>query len=246
LPKLINDKERYEFTSELSQLEFNKTHFAADADKLGRIIVRLEENALAKVTELSIQCSKHDVKFNPVYAMLNALLKGGATAEAQLNQKLGKKVNLLESLGVAIPAITPPKESEPGLTKPFKALLNLKKPLEDVCRDFTAIARHYHKTTHFKPDYLKHYAGVGEMHNKTKPSKWCYGVAIELLHKYKVNLFDVLPPTKAAEFWGWLQKGTAKLPDAAKNFMEKFHVPTKFKAEIMEGLKKAYGVDGNS
>jgi hypothetical protein len=239
--KFINDEERYEFKNYLSQLKFNKTYFGTEADKLGRIIVRLDETARKKITELALQCDKHGIPFIPEDCMLHALFKRAATAEAKLNQQLGKKVNLIESLNISIPEIIQPQEPDTETIKPFKALLKLNKPLEVICADFTELARKYHKTTNFKPDYFKYYAGILHNDNQKKPSKWYYGIAVELLKKYKVDPLTILPVEKIAEYRGWLQKGLQPIDQAVLEFMKLFEIKENLKQQVIDGMRKSYG-----
>lgn len=242
LPKLVDEAERHEFHSYLSQLKFNKTHFHAEADQLGRVIIRLDERAKQKITELAIACDKNGIPFMPEDIMLNALLKRSAAAEAKLNHRLGKKVFLLESLGIPLPAITPPAVENNELRLPFQLLLALDKSLDDICRDFTALARQYKKTTQFKPEYFKYYAGVLIGNNQNKPSKWCYGIAIELLKKYRVDPLKKIPLKKVAEYWGWLQKGILSADKAIQTFMADFHVKNNLKSQVTHGIHTAYGL----
>lgn len=244
LPKLANDIERHEFNSYLSQLKFNKNHFSSEADKLDRMIIRIDEKAKKKILELALACDEYNIPFMPEDCMLNSLLKRAAVAEAKLNHKLGKNIFLLESLGITIPNITPPQETDGWLTLPFQLLLKLKSPNE-VCNDFTNLARKYHKTTHFKPSYFQFYAGMSADENKNKPSKWYYGIAVELLNDYDFNPIKQIPPEKVAEYWGWLQKDVLSIDEAIKAFIKKFELDQHDTDKVTLGIHKAYGLINN-
>ncbi|CAN5362633.1 hypothetical protein BH10PSE19_BH10PSE19_09990 [soil metagenome] len=241
LPKLENDIERHEFHSYLSQLKFNKNHFGSEADKLDRMIIRIDTNAKKKMLELALACDEHNIPFMPEDCMLNSLLKRAAAAEAKLNHKLGKNVFLLESLGITIPNITPPQQTDNWLTLPFQLLLKLKSP-DEICNDFINLARKYHKTTHFKPGYFQYYAGMSADENKNKPSKWYYGIAIELLNDYHCDPIKQIPPEKVAEYWGWLQKEKLSIDETIKAFIKKFIINQYDIDKVTLGIHKAYGL----
>lgn len=241
LSKLANDMERHEFNSYLSQLKFNKNHFGTDADKLDRMIIRIDENAKKKILELALACDEHNIPFMPEDCMLNSLLKRAAAAEAKLNHKLGKNVFLLESLGITIPNITLPQETDNWLTLPFQLLLTLKSP-DTVCNDFINLARKYNKTTHFKPSYFQYYAGMAADENKNKPSKWYYGIAVELLKNYRFDPIKQIPLEKVAEYWGWLQKSQLPVDESIKAFVKKFESNPHDIDKVKLGIHKAYGL----
>lgn len=219
--KKLDDYEHFQLQNYLDNRLFNKVNFNTDMDNVADQTIYFSPDFQNAIFELWKLANKHNIAFAPVQTALNAVLNKAKSVERSLNNKLGKEVNILEKLGIALDAVAG-EELQERIDREnrllFKALVELKQPLDETCQEFINIAKkEYGKAVNLKPHYLKKYVDSDQ-----RLSKWYYSVAIDLLLEHDVNPITVISPLKVAEYWTQVRKANLPIEKAHQLFLEIF------------------------
>jgi hypothetical protein len=217
----LDDYERFQLENYLDNRAFNKANFHTDMDHVVDEIIYFPPHFKEALFELWKLAKKHNIVFAPIQTAFYAMLNKARSVERSLNNKLDRKVNILEKLGIALDvpideALQERTDKESRLL--FKALVGLKQPLDKTCEEFISIAKkEYGKTANIKPHYLKKYIDSSQ-----RLSNWYYNVAIDLLLKHGVNPIDIISPIKVAEYWTQVRKANLSIEQVRQLFLKTF------------------------
>ncbi len=100
--KNLTPEEKIELRQYLYSVNFAKKHFNEDVGDLGREIIKVPQAMQEAAKKLGILAEKNGISYNAYKVMIEAYFKELKSLEKQLNKKLGKRIKILESLGVAI------------------------------------------------------------------------------------------------------------------------------------------------
>lgn len=236
---LLDTEEQYQLENYWHNLHFNKSQLNTEADHIERELFYFAlpfHQALIQLWQLA---KEQGIDFNPRKVMLTAILNKAKAVERELNEKLGKKVNVLEALGIDIHRFDQQdikKRLYTGGQALFKALVCLQRPLSEIALHFNRTAQEvYGKYVNLTPTIIQSYA----KQPKRYPMWYCT-VAIDILLAYGKNPLEILPATKVADLWVLLRRQQMSLAEATQLFFKTFAVPEQDRAEANEVLQTHY------
>lgn len=202
--KQLTSEELYEFESFVKTINFSKTNFNCDADKLDRFIIKTApefKDALFKIWE---KAKEYNIEFIPEYEMLSTVFKKAKIVEQQLAVLTNDEFKALDSLGINITDLEPPKRDLKENHKLFTAVVENTKSLEELAELFNAItSKKYQKAPKFKPHHFEYLKNPAEQGNFPK---WYYTVAIDVLCNVGVKPDTIVSPALVTEHWLRLNK----------------------------------------
>ncbi len=98
----LDDDERIQLNNYLQNREFNRSNFNTDMDNVTREIIYFNPDFYQALYKLSKLAAKHNMPFYHTEIALNAILSKAKSIERKLNKLLGKRINILEKLGISI------------------------------------------------------------------------------------------------------------------------------------------------
>lgn len=235
----LDIEEQYQLENYWHNLHFNKTQLNTDADDIERELfyfARPMHQAIIKLWELA---KGQGIDFNPRKVMLTAILNKAKAVERELNEALGKPVNVLEGLGIDIHRFdkqTIKKRLHTGGHTLFKALVALDEPLSKLAEQFNRTARDvYGKHANLTAAILRSYAEQPKRY-----PMWYCTVALDLLTAYGENPLDILPAAKVADLWLLLRWQQLSFSEASLLFFKTFLVAEEEQAVVDEVFKRYY------
>jgi hypothetical protein len=203
----LTSEELYEFENFVKTLEFSKTNYNCDADKLDRFIIKAApefKNALYKIWE---QAKEFNINFIPEYEMLLSLFNRAKIIEQQLAVLTNGKFNALSELGVDITNIRPPKASLKEDQKLIAAVIEKTASLEGLANMFNDIASNkYNKPPKFKPHHFEFLNKQVAQGQKQPAPKWYYTIAIDVLCNLGIKPDSIISVNLLTEHWLRLNK----------------------------------------
>lgn len=237
----LDNDELFQLINKVGNLQFNQEHFDAPPDRDDfRVIIELHLPFYKALNKLILLARDHDVDFNPAKVMLTALLNKAQRTEQELSEKLGKPVKIMEELELKRTPRYNKKEMKErfhhGGQELFKALIELKKPLGEVCDQFRLIAeQRYGKSARINVKVLEGYA-----EKPARYSLWYCTVAIDTLLHYGKNPLSVLPSKKIIEHWARPRVQQMGLDQLKKEFFKQFEVDKPAQAKLSISFDEIY------
>lgn len=216
----LDDFEQFQLENFIKNIQFNIKNFNNFADDTQRELIYFSPVFHQALYDLWKLAKKNQLDFTPYEVMLNAILNKAKAVERQLNEKSKKPVKILESIGLDIHRFDKDeinKRLHTGSQSLFKALIDSKKPLEDIAQQFNNLAEKYNKKSDLKPHYISEYAAKPK-----RLSLWYSAIAIELLLEMGLNPLDVLSLESVINAWLTLKKGKLSASDATDLFLKTF------------------------
>ncbi len=217
------------------------------ADQLEKVPVRMPPPLLAALIRLAIEASRAGLDFVPHQRMLNTLLEQAREIEEQIDLKNGFKSGILASSGLPPPLADTLEEtncaSDPESHTLFQTLLDLKQPVGRTCTALEAAAARYGKIKKIAPPDIREWAGDLKYKNTHKRiKKWCYAIAIDVLHQQGINATHFMSPARVADFWIRLNAPYYLVLEAPAAFVRLFEVKPEHHAAVMRVIAHIYEI----
>lgn len=213
-------------------------------DQLEKLPLRIPPSLLAALTRLSLEASRSGLDFIPHQIILNTLLQAARETQEQIDLKNGFKSGILESTGLTgLPDTLEETNcaSDPESHTLFQTLLNLKQPVGKTCTELEVAAAHYGKTKKIPPPQIREWAGDFK-HKSThkRIKKWCYAIAIDVLHQHGINATHFMSPARVADFWIRQNFSRYSVLEAPEVFIRLFGIPPAHHAAVMRAIAHLY------
>jgi hypothetical protein len=203
----LTTEEFYEFENFVKTLEFSKTNYNCDADKLDRFIIKVApefKKALYKIWE---KAKEYNINFIPEYEMLLAVFYKAKVIEQQLALFSNGEFKALRALGTDITNIKQPKANLKEEQKLIAATIDHAKSLDKLTELFNNVAaKKYNKTPKFKSHHFEFLAKQTEQGQKQPTPKWYYTVAIDVLCILGIKPDTIIPINTLTANWLRLNK----------------------------------------
>ena len=215
-------------------------------DQLEKVSIRMPTPLLTALTRLSLEASRAGLDFIPHQIILNTLLQGASQIEKQIDLKNGFQSGILAKAGV--PALADTLEetncaSDPESHALFQTLLDLKQPVGRTCTALEAAAARYGKIKKIAPPHLIEWAGSSKYKSTHKRiKKWCYALAIDVLHQQGINATHFMSPARVADFWIRLNASRYSVLEAPAVFIRIFDVGPEHHAAVMKAIAQIYDI----
>ncbi|MBS0349756.1 MAG: hypothetical protein JSR33_00975 [Proteobacteria bacterium] len=227
----------------LAETRFGES-FQIAADQLKKVSVRMPIPLLTALTRLSLEAGRAGLDFIPHQIILNTLLEQARRIEEHIDLKNGFKSGILASAGVPVLPDTLEETncaSDPESHTLFQTLLDLKQPVGRTCTALEATAARYGKIKKIAPPQLHEWAGNLKYKNPHKKiKKWCYAIAIDVLHEQGINATQFMSPTRVADFWIRLNVSRYSVLEAPVAFIRLFEVKPEHHAAVMSVIAHIY------
>ncbi len=229
----------------LAETRFGES-LQVDVDQLEKVSVRIPTPLLTALTRLSLEAGRAGLDFIPHQIILNTLLQQARRIEEQIDIKNGFQSGILAKAGV--PALTDTLEetncaSDPESYTLFQTLLNLKQPAGRTCTALEAAAARYGKIKKIAPPQLREWAGDSKYKSTHKRiKKWCYAIAIDVLHEQGINATHFMSPARVADFWIRLNASRYSVLEAPAAFIRLFEVGPEHHAAVMKAIAHIYDI----
>ena len=213
-------------------------------DQLEKVSVRMPTPLLTALTRLSLEASRAGLDFIPHQMILNTLLQQARQMEKQIDLKNGFQSSILAKAGM--PALADTLEetdcaSDPESRTLFKTLLDLKQPVGRTCTALEAAAARYGKIKKIAPPHLIEWAGGSKYKSTHKRiKKWCYALAIDVLHQQGINATHLMSPARVADFWIRQNVSRYSVLEAPAAFIRLFEVKPEHHAAVMKVIAHFY------
>lgn len=213
-------------------------------NQLEKVSLRIPTPLLTALIRLSLEAGRVGLDFIPHQIILNTLLQQARRMEEHIDLKNGFKSGILANAGV--PALPDTLEethcaSDPESHTLFQTLLNLKQPVGRTCTALEAAAARYGKIKKIAPPQLREWAGdlkYKSPHKRIK--KWCYAIAIDVLHEQGINATHFMSPARVADFWIRQNASRYSVLEAPAAFIRLFEVKPEHHAAVMGVIAHIY------
>jgi hypothetical protein len=215
-------------------------------DQLEKVSIRMPTPLLTVLTRLSLEASRAGLDFIPHQIILNNLLQQAHQMEKHIDLKNGFKSGILAKAGV--PTLPDTLEetncaSDPESHALFQTLLNLKQPVGRTCTALEAAAARYGKIKKIAPPHLREWAGDSKYKSTHKRiKKWCYALAIDVLHEQGINATHFMSPARVADFWIRQNASRYSVLEAPTAFIRLFGVKPEHHAAVMRVIANIYEI----
>lgn len=98
----LDEDEKVQLHNYLHNRDFIRRHFNTDMDNVTREFIYFNPDFYQALYKLSKLAAKHDMPFYHTEVALNAILTKAKAVERKLNSLLGKRINVLEKLGIPV------------------------------------------------------------------------------------------------------------------------------------------------
>jgi hypothetical protein len=213
-------------------------------DQLEKTSIRIPLPLLNALTRLSLEASRAGLDFIPHQVILTTLLQQARHIQEQIDLKNGFPSAILENTG--LPAIPDTLEetncaSDPESHTLFQTLLDLKQPIGRTCTELEIAAARHGKAKKIAPPQVKEWAGDLKRRSTHKRiKKWCYAIAIEVLHQHGINATHFMSPARVADFWIRQNAPHYSVLEAPMAFIQLFKVGPKHHAAVMRVIAHIY------
>ena len=194
----LDDQELFELDWYNQCLAFNHKNFGKKSDEIEKYRFFLTPEFFNALIQLSKEAAKRNLPYNPMESMLNSLLEKAKAVERSINKQDGQSINILEKLGINLDrgneAFQQHRKFEEGRVI-FAELVNI----PEYYNQFLILAKERFGKNKINA-MPKHFLGYSKGH--TTPSKWYYSVALEMLAKNGIDVFNLgLEPKIIIPLW---------------------------------------------
>lgn len=215
-------------------------------DQLEKSPIRIPAPLLSALTQLSIEASRVGIDFIPHQIILNHLLQQAHETQTQIDLKNGFASGILAKAGLPAQQDTLEENncaSDPETKALFQTLIDLEQPIGRTCTELEAAAARYGKTKKIPPNQVREWAGQLKHRNTHKRiRKWCYALAIDVLHQHKINATHLMSPARVADFWIRQNASRFSVLEAPAAFIQLFEVSPIHHAAVINAISRLYAI----
>jgi len=242
--ELLQPDEIVQLQNWLAEAHFGE-QFNTEADALGKYTIRIPEPLYEAFIRLYLEAKRLDIDFIPNKIMLDSLLRTAKLVQHKIDKINGFNSGILENAGVKSDEILSDEKKQSLLDEEsktlFKALLELNHPIGKICTELEEAAKQYGKVKRIPPPQLREWASDISSRNPNKRvKKWCYAIAIDVLHKHGINPITIAKPEKVAEYWAIQHQEKYTLKKAHEVFIKIFDVPNNDKSAVIDAITNVY------
>ena len=220
--KQLTPEELYEFENFVKTIEFAKSTFHCNADKLDRFIIKTAPEFKKALQTLWEKAKDYGIEFVPEQEMLLAAFNRAKIIEQQLAVLTDSECKVFEPLDIDITDVNPPKLNRTEDQKLLTAAVENADSLESLASLFNTIAsQKYHKAPKFKAHHFEYLSQPVALSKKQPFPKWYYTIAIDALCQMGIKPDTLISPVLLIEHWLRLNK-TGSLERTITAFYQQF------------------------